>query len=277
LSRIVATILGCGPSPGVPRIGNDWGRCNPAQPKNRRTRCSLLVQQVAADGGTTTVLVDTSPDMRQQLLAAGVSHVDGVVYTHAHADHLHGIDDLRAFWMSSRRLVDVYADQGTSERILQAFRYCFETPPGGTYPPILRLNPIEAYAPLRIVGAGGPLELLPYRQHHGSIETLGFKVGGLAYSCDVSALDELAEATIEGADVWIVDALRREPHPSHFSVAETLAAIGRLRPRRAILTHMDYSLDYDALRAELPSHVEPAHDGMVISLDAADAPQSTSV
>jgi len=266
LSRLIATILGCGASPGVPRIGNDWGRCNPAQPRNRRTRCSLLLQQVGADGGTTTVLVDTSPDMRQQLLDAGVSHIDAVVYTHAHADHLHGIDDLRAFWMSTRRLVDVYADRVTSERILQAFRYCFETPAGGTYPPILRLNRIEACEPLWIDGAGGAMELLPYRQRHGTIETLGFKVHGLAYSCDVSALDDIAEAVIEGADVWIVDALRREPHPSHFSVAETVAAIDRLKPRRAVLTHMDYSLDYDALRAELPPHVEPAYDGLVFTL-----------
>jgi len=266
LSRLVATILGCGPSPGVPRIGNDWGRCNPGQPKNRRTRCSLLLQQVAANGGVTTVLVDTSPDMREQLLAAGVNHIDAVLYTHAHADHLHGIDDLRIFWMQTRRLVEVHADQATSDRILQAFRYCFETPAGGAYPPILRLNRIAAYEPIVIQGAGGPLEVMPYRQKHGGIETLGFKVHGLAYSCDVSALDDIAEALIEDADVWIVDALRREPHPSHFSVAETLAAIARLRPKRAILTHMDYSLDYDALRADLPAHVEPAYDGMVITL-----------
>ncbi len=266
MSRLVATILGCGPSPGVPRIGNNWGLCDPAQPRNRRTRCSLLLRQVGADGGTTTVLVDTSPDMREQLLAAGVGHIDAVVYTHAHADHLHGIDDLRAFWMSTRRLVEVYADQATSERILEAFRYCVETPPGGSYPPTLRLNRIEAYEPVRIAGAGGVMELMPYRQRHGSIETLGFKVHGLAYSCDVSALDDVSEALVEGCDVWIVDALRRDPHPSHFSLAESLAAIERLKPRRAFLTHMDFSLDYDALRAELPAHVEPAHDGLVITL-----------
>lgn len=266
MSRLVATILGCGPSPGVPRIGNDWGKCNPEQPKNRRTRCSLLLQQVGDNGGVTTVLVDTSPDMRAQLLGAGVSHIDAAIYTHAHADHLHGIDDLRAFWMSTRRLVEVYADDVTSERVLQAFRYCFETPAGGAYPPILRLNRIVPYEPLWIDGAGGPMELLPYRQRHGMIETLGFKVHGLAYSCDVSALDDIAEATIEGAEVWIVDALRREPHPSHFSVAEALAAVERLRPRRAILTHMDYSLDYDALRAELPADVEPAYDGLVVTI-----------
>ncbi len=265
MTRRVVTVLGCGPSPGVPRIGNDWGKCDPAQPKNRRSRCSLLLQQIA-DGGTTTVLVDTSPDMRAQLLAAGVNHVDAVLYTHAHADHLHGIDDLRAFWMRTRRLVEVHADAPTSVRILEAFGYCFATPPGGTYPPTLRLNRIVPYQPVVIDGAGGAMEILPFQQTHGSIGTLGFRYAGLAYSCDVSALDDQAQKTIEASDVWIVDALRHEPHPSHFSVSETLSWIARLGLARAVLTHMDFSLDYDALSAELPDHVEPAYDGMVIEL-----------
>ncbi len=265
MTRKVVTILGCGPSPGVPRIGNDWGKCDPTEPRNRRSRCSLLLQQVA-DSGTTTVLIDTSPDMREQLLAAGVNHIDAVLYTHAHADHLHGIDDLRAFWMQTRRRVEVYADTPTAARILEGFRYCFETPPGGTYPPTLRMNHIEPYRPIVIDGAGGPMEILPYQQTHGGIGTLGFRFGGLAYSCDVSALDDAAQAVIEGVDVWIVDALRHEPHPSHFSVPETLSWIARLGVRRAILTHMDYSLDYDALSAELPDNVEPAYDGMVVAL-----------
>ena len=265
MTRKVVTVLGCGPSPGVPRIGNDWGKCDPAEPKNRRSRCSLLMQQIGA-GGITTILVDTSPDMREQLLAAGVNHVDAVLYTHAHADHLHGIDDLRAFWMKTRRLVEVYADAPTSERILDAFGYCFRTPAGGSYPPTLRLNPIEPYRPLRIDGAGGTVEMLPYRQVHGGIGTLGFRFGGLAYSCDVSDLDEVAQKAIEGCDVWIVDALRREPHPSHFSVEETLSWIERLGVRRGLLTHMDYSLDYETLRRALPANVEPAYDGLVLEL-----------
>lgn len=266
MKDLVVTILGCGPSPGVPRIGNDWGSCDPVEPRNRRSRCGLLVEQRSGGSATTRVLVDTSPDIRAQLLGAGVEHLDGVLYTHAHADHLHGIDDLRAFWMKTKRRLDVHADAATSARILGAFDYCFRTPPGGTYPPILTMNRIEAYAPFSIGGAGGPLEIMPFDQAHGpGGATLGFRFGPLAYSCDVSALDDKAAATLEGLDVWIVDALRREPHPSHFSVKETLGWIDRLRPRRAILTHMDYSLDYSTLKSELPPNVEPAYDGMVIT------------
>ncbi|MCB1499180.1 MAG: MBL fold metallo-hydrolase [Bauldia sp.] len=265
--ELVATILGCGPSPGVPRIGNDWGRCDPSEPRNRRSRCSLLLARHDPAGGPSTqVLFDTSPDMRQQLLAANVNHLDAVLYTHAHADHLHGIDDLRAFWMKTRRLVDVYADETTAMRIHEAFRYCFETPAGGSYPPTLRMNRVTAYEPLVIIGPAGPLDVLPFTQRHGTATSVGYRIGGLAYSCDVSGLDDRAAAQLENLDVWIVDALRHEPHPSHFSVAEALAWIERLKPRRAVLTHMDSPLDYNALRRELPDHVEPAYDGMVIAL-----------
>lgn len=265
MTGLVATILGCGPSPGVPRIGNDWGHCDPAQPRNRRSRCALLVERRIEGRPPTRVLVDTSPDMRAQLLSAGVDHLDGVLYTHPHADHLHGIDDLRAFWMKSRHRVDVYADDATAGRILDAFRYCFETPPGGTYPPILTMRSIAAHQPFAIDGPGGPIAITPYDQTHGSGTSLGFRFGGLAYSCDVSAIDDRTATVLEDLDVWIVDALRREPHSSHFSVGEALAWIERLKPRRAILTHMDYSLDYDALRRELPPNVEPAYDGMTIT------------
>jgi phosphoribosyl 1,2-cyclic phosphate phosphodiesterase len=265
MTGFTATILGCGPSPGVPRIGNDWGQCDPAEPRNRRSRCALLVDRRGADGAMTRVLVDTSPDMRTQLLAAEVDHIDGVIYSHAHADHLHGIDDLRAFWMKTRRLVEVHADNETADRILEAFAYCFRTPRGGSYPPILRLNRIAPHEPLSIAGPGGPIDILPFVQTHGDGRSLGLRFGGLAYSCDVSALDERAAGLLTGLEVWIVDALRREPHPSHFSLAEALAWIDRLKPRRAILTHMDYSLDYATLRRELPEHVEAAYDGMVVA------------
>jgi phosphoribosyl 1,2-cyclic phosphate phosphodiesterase len=267
MTGLVATILGCGPSPGVPRIGNDWGSCDPNEPRNRRSRCGLLIERRTMDSAPTRVLVDSSPDIRAQLLDAGIDQLDGVLYTHAHADHLHGIDDLRAFWMKTKRRLDVYADDATSARILEAFAYCFRTPPGGTYPPILAMNHIDASAPLSITGASGPIDIAPFAQAHGpGGATLGFRFGPLAYSCDVSALDDRAASILEGLDVWIVDALRREPHPSHFSVRESLAWIERLKPRRAILTHMDYSLDYATLRSELPSNVEPAYDGMVIAL-----------
>jgi len=265
MTGLTATILGCGPSPGVPRIGNDWGQCDPSEPRNRRSRCALLVDRRGPDGALTRVLVDTSPDMRTQLLAAEVDHIDGVIYTHAHADHLHGIDDLRAFWMKTRRLVDIHADDETANRILEAFAYCFQTPRGGSYPPILRMNRITAYRPLSIAGLGGAIDVIPFVQSHGGGRSLGLRFGGLAYSCDVSALDDRAAEQLEDLDIWIVDALRRDPHPSHFSAGQTLEWIERLKPRRAILTHMDYSLDYATLKQELPDHVEPAYDGMVVA------------
>jgi phosphoribosyl 1,2-cyclic phosphate phosphodiesterase len=206
-------------------------------------------------------------DMRTQLLDAGVDHVDAVLYTHAHADHLHGIDDLRAFWMKTKRRVDVHADDLTAARIFEAFAYCFRTPPGGSYPPILNMNRIAPYMAFSIAGDGGPIDVLPVAQTHGpGGASLGFRFGPLAYSCDVSALGDRAASGLEGLDVWIVDGLRREPHPSHFSVREALEWVERLKPKRAILTHMDYSLDYATLKSELPPNVEPAYDGMVIAL-----------
>ena len=265
MSGVTATILGCGPSPGVPRIDGDWGRCDPSDSRNRRSRCSLLLQRVSG-AGTTNVLIDTSPDMRAQLLAARISHIDAVLYTHAHADHIHGIDDLRAFWMRSHQRVNVHADAATGARLLEAFRYCFETPPGSNYPPILNLNALNAYEPLTIDGAGGAIEVLPYRQVHGTVESLGFRTGRLAYSCDVSALDDDAQAIIQGVDTWVVDALRYDPHPSHFNLEQSLHWIDRLGVKHAVLTHMDFNLDYEELRRGLPAHVVPAHDGMVLAL-----------
>lgn len=269
-ARLKVIVLGCGSSPGVPRIGNDWGACDPGEPKNRRTRCSLIVERHdnSGHGGErpTRVLIDTGPDMRAQLLAADVNFIDAVVYTHAHADHVHGIDDLRAFWLETRRLVDVYADDATAARLVQAFGYCFATEPGSSYPPILKRHPIAVGQPLTIDGAGGPLTLTPFRQIHGDIETLGLRVGNLAYSCDISDLPPEALPQLAGLDVWIVDALRTKPHPSHFSVSEALTWIGRVKPQRAILTHMHVDLDYATLKRELPAGVEPAYDGMTIEL-----------
>lgn len=260
------TVLGCGSSPGVPRIGNDWGACDPANPKNRRLRCSLLVQRVAASGAVTNVLIDTSPDLRQQALAAGIGALDGVLFTHPHADHIHGIDDLRGFVLNMRRRVDLYADEPTMARLQEGFRYCFETPPGSDYPPLANARSITAGRPVTIDGAGGPVSALPIAQVHGRIRSLAFRIGGLAYSPDVSDFDDEAEYRLQDLDVWIVDALRPTPHPSHLSVDEALAWIERFKPRRAILTHMHVDLDYEVLRRSLPSHVEPAYDGMTIEL-----------
>jgi phosphoribosyl 1,2-cyclic phosphate phosphodiesterase len=266
-ARLRATILGCGASPGVPHIGNYWGACDPAEPKNRRSRCALLLERFETDERPTRVLIDTGPDIRSQLLAAQVDFVDAVIYTHAHADHLHGIDDLRAFWLKTKQLLDVYADSSTAERMRSGFGYCFATPPGGSYPPILQLNLIEPGAPLTITGAGGALAMVPFVQRHGDIHTLGIRAGGLVYSCDISALHEPALPHLAGVDTWIVDALRYAPHPSHFSVADALQAIARIRPRHAVLTHMHSDLDYATLRRDLPPGVEPAYDGMVLEFE----------
>ena len=262
------TILGCGSSPGVPRIGGDWGACDPRNPRNRRRRCSALVERRRAEGGVTRVLIDTSPDLRAQALDAGFGTLDGVLYTHAHADHVHGIDDLRGFVLNMRRRVDIYADAPTMARLKEAFGYCFATPPGSEYPPIVTGHLIVPDEPVTIEGAGGPITALPVAQAHGNVESLGFRIGGIAYSPDVSGLTLEAAEAFADLDLWVVDALRYRPHPSHFSLAETLQWIERLRPRRAVLTHMHIDLDYAKLSAELPAHVEPAYDGMAVELPA---------
>ena len=260
------TILGCGTSGGVPRVGDHWGACDPANPKNRRRRCSLLVERHGA-GGETGVLVDTSPDLRQQLLDAGTGWIDGVLYTHDHADHVHGIDDLRQVAFNGRRRVDVYFDEATGKLLRSRFAYCFESPAGSDYPPILRGHEIVAGEMVKIGGAGGAIEALPFRQIHGSGETLGFRFGGLAYSPDVSDFPEESLKALHDLDVWIIDALRPAPHPSHFSVEQALAWIARVKPKRAVLTHMHVDLDYATLARELPQGVEPAYDGMVLTTE----------
>jgi phosphoribosyl 1,2-cyclic phosphate phosphodiesterase len=262
-------VLGCGASPGVPRIGGDWGNCDPANPKNRRRRCSLLVQRIAP-AGATQVLIDTSPDLREQALAAGIGSIDGVLFTHPHADHIHGIDDLRGFVINMRRRVDVYADAATMARLEEAFGYCFATPPGSEYPPILNAHVIRAGEMVAI--AGGAIAALPVELVHGRIRSLAFRIGGLAYLPDLSDLEADAELRLQNLDVLILNALRRTPHPSHLSVDQSLAWIERLRPKRAVLTHMHSDLDYETLRRMLPPHVEPAYDGMVIELPIPAAP-----
>ncbi len=255
------TILGCGSSMGVPRAALGWGACDPNNPKNRRRRCSLLVERSNGEGRT-RVLVDTSPDLREQLLTADVHSLDAVFFTHAHADHTHGIDDLRAVFIHNRRRVDVYMDEATGRALEKKFRYCFETPPGSEYPAILQSHRMAPGEPVTIDGAGGPIMVLPVLQDHGDIHSLGFRFGGLGYSCDISGLPDESVTAFGGLDVWIVDALRYAPHPSHFSLDDALAWIGRVKPKRAILTNLHSDLDYEALRAKLPAHVEPAYDGL---------------
>lgn len=267
--RLIITILGCGSSGGVPRLGGpegkgEWGACDPQNPKNRRWRCSILVQR-QSPAGTTSLLVDTSPDMREQLLAACVSRLDGVIITHDHADQLHGIDDLRQVFHVTRRRVDVYADYRTLGAIRQRFGYCFETPPASVYPPILNACTIpKPYTEFAISGAGGPIPVRPFEQEHGEIRSLGLRFGPVAYSSDVNGLSDEAFAALEGVKCWIVDALRYTPHPTHANVETALSWIARLKPRHAVLTNLHLDIDYETLRRELPAGVEPAYDGMVI-------------
>jgi len=260
-----ATILGCGSSGGVPRVGAMWGACDPANPRNRRRRCGLLVERLGP-ARHTTVLVDTSPDLREQLLGVRAAALDGVLYTHDHADHTHGIDDLRYIAYAMKRRVDIWADAPTRASLEERFRYCFTAIPGSSYAPILNTHAICPPAPIPIEGPTGIIEAVPIVQDHGEIGSLGFRFGSLAYSPDISGVPQASLALLQGLDVWIVDALRVTPHPSHFSVKQALEWIARLRPKRAILTHMTSELDYDALKRELPEGVEPAYDGMVIEL-----------
>ena len=255
------TILGCGSSAGVPRIGNDWGKCDPNNPRNRRRRCSALVKR-SGPAGETRVLIDTSPDLREQMLSAGVEDIDAVLFTHEHADHTHGIDDLRAFFLMKRAKVDVWADDATGRMLTTRFAYCFYSPPGSDYPPILNLNPLEARTPVTFQGAGGSITALPFEVHHGSIDALGFRVGGMAYTPDIDGVPEQSLAALEGLDLWIVDGLRRTRHPSHWSLPQTLEWIARMKPRRAVITNMHVDLDFDTLARELPAAVEPAYDGL---------------
>ena len=257
------TILGCGSSGGVPRPALGWGDSDPTNPKNRRRRTSLLVERRGASG-ITRVLIDTSPDLREQLIDAEVDWLDGVLYSHEHADHTHGIDDLRALFIKRRRLVDVYLDEQTSKSMHARFGYCSKSPPGSEYPPMLREHGLMAGQPITIGGEGGTITALPILQEHGDISSLGFRFGNLGYSCDLSGMPAESAAALTGLDVWIVDALRHRPHPSHFSLADALAWIERLKPRRAILTNLHGDLDYAVLRKELPQNVEPAFDGMTI-------------
>jgi phosphoribosyl 1,2-cyclic phosphate phosphodiesterase len=259
------TILGCGSSGGVPRPALGWGDCDPKNPKNRRRRTSLLVER-GEGHAVTRVLVDTPPDLREQLLETGADGLDGVLYTHDHADHTHGIDDLRGFFIKRRRRVDVYLDERTANVVRRRFDYCFQSPPGSEYPPIVtehRLTPGKA---VTIQGEGGAITALPILQEHGDIPSLGFRFGNLAYCCDLSGIPPESISALADLDVWILDALRYRPHPSHFSLDEALGWIERLKPRRAVLTNLHSDLDYEVLRGKLPVHVVPAFDGMTLTV-----------
>ncbi|MFV2034135.1 MAG: MBL fold metallo-hydrolase [Halocynthiibacter sp.] len=265
MARLRFTILGCGSSGGVPRLGGHWGACDPENPKNRRQRCSILVERISATG-TTTILIDTSPDLRNQLLATGTGALDAVIYTHSHADHVHGLDDLRMIVFNMRARIPVWADSATQIDLLSRFGYAFEQPEGSPYPPILEMRTIDG--DITIEGAGGPLVLSPFKVGHGSIDALGFRIGGLAYLPDVAKMYDAAWQAVAGLDIWVLDALRRSPHPTHTHLEQSLEWIARAAPRRAVLTNMHIDLDYATLDAETPAHVTPAYDGMVLELES---------
>lgn len=258
---LTLTILGCGSSAGVPRPALGWGRCDPNNPKNRRRRCSLLVERVS-NPGTTRVLIDTSPDLREQLIDAKVDHIDAVFLTHEHADQTHGIDDLRSVVLHQRRRIPTYFNLSTAKDIMARFSYCFISPKGSDYPPILDRMAIEANESCKIEGKGGDVTLSAFLLQHGHIPTLGYRIGNAAYSPDVSDIPHESWPLLENLDLWILDGLRYAPHPSHFSVDDALSWIERFKPRRAIITNMHSDLDYEVLRHKLPDNVVPAYDGM---------------
>lgn len=261
--RRLFTVLGCASSPGVPRINGDWGACDPENPKNRRTRAAFLIRQIGADGGETTVVVDTGPDFREQMISNKVRSVDAVLYTHAHADHVHGIDDLRGFALSQRQRIPIYADPETMARIRAGFGYCLTTPEGSGYPPIVTANLIQSLDDLIVIeGAGGAVEITPLDQIHGSQRSLGFRIGNVAYCCDVSDFPKATVDRLRDLDVLIIDSLQYKPHPSHLSVDQALWWIEKINPKRAILTHMHVPLDYETVRTETPDRVEPGYDGL---------------
>lgn len=262
-----ATLLGCGSSGGVPRLGADgWGACDPANPKNARTRCSLLLRKTTP-AGETAALVDTSPDLRAQLLRENVTALDGVLLSHEHADQLHGIDDLRLVFHVERKRVQVYAAADTAGTVQGRFSYCFVQKPDSGYPPIADLHVLdEPFAQFDISGAGGPLPVLPFWVQHGAIRAVGYRLGPVAYTSDVNALDDAAFAALDGVGLWIVDALRYRPHVSHAHVDLALEWIAKVKPKRAILTNLHIDLDYETLRRELPDGVEPAFDGMTVEV-----------
>jgi len=262
-AQITAHILGSGSSGGVPRVGNHWGACDPQNPKNRRRRCSLLLHQDGPEGRS-TLLIDTAPELKDQLNDAACHRVDGVLFTHEHADQAHGIDDLRQLALIARARVNVWASPACLSVLTRRFDYCFKMEAVSDYPPILNAHVFDG--PFAVAGAGGPVRVTPISVAHGHLTAHGFRIGGLAYIPDVSDLDDAAFDALTGLDLLIVDALRYTPHPSHAHVEKTLGWIARAKPARAVLTNLHVDLDYATLASQLPPGIEPAFDGMVLQV-----------
>lgn len=251
------TILGCGASEGTPLLIGSWGKCDPTNPRNIRTRASIAVEK-----GDTTLIVDTSPDLRTQWLREGLGLPTAVFYTHDHADHTHGINDLRPFTYRLKKPVPIYSNKETLDSIKRRFHYAF--PSEGERPDIYKafLSAHELSGPVQI----GSIKVTPFDQDHGYMTSIGYRFDNVAYSTDVVRLDERAFGALEGVDVWIVDCVDREPKQSHSHLENTLKWIERVQPKQAYLTHMNFNMDYDTLVKELPKGVEPAYDGLVINL-----------
>jgi len=261
------TLLGTGSSGGVPRVGNEWGNCDPSSSRNRRKRCALLVERIDSADNRTTVLIDAGADLREQLLGAEVESIEAVLLTHSHADHIFGLDDLRQLAMLLKRSIDVYMDEATSQIVMRSFAYCFHQAQGSSYPKFCNEHRFEHPADLSLSGPGGELAVQSVIGEHGDIHALGFVFGSLAYVPDVKRIvDKTSLQRLEGLDVLILDALRYKRHPSHMSVEEALSFSELVKPRRTILTNMHSDLDYETLRASLPEGVEPGYDGMVVDL-----------
>lgn len=265
--KLIIRILGCGSSGGVPRIGNQWGACDPSEPKNRRSRSSILVTR-NGDQGSTRILVDTSPDLREQLLAADCAALDAVLYTHDHADQCHGLDDLRPIAYATRRQVPVYMNDTTRKTLHERFRYAFFQAEGSVYPAILDDHDMPSGNQWsEIPGKGGVIPFRPFEVNHGpNFIALGFRIGNLAYTPDISDIPDESLPTLEGLDTWIIDALRLDPHPTHFNLETALSWVHRMQPRKAILTNLHVDMDYQTLCRELPDGVVPAYDGMEVEV-----------
>ncbi len=260
------TLLGTGSSGGVPRIGNDWGSCDPSEPRNRRGRCSALAELFTDQTDEPTrVLIDTAPDMREQLLREKIGRLDAVLFTHDHADQTGGIDDLRMLALRQRAKVPVHMDEPTSRTLMRRAAYCFEG--SGAYPPILDVQPwLEPLRPCSIAGPAGELTILPLEQHHGHIRSLGFRIGGLAYCNDLHGLPDDSLDALAGLDVLVIDALRRTEHPSHLNLDQARALAARLKPGRTVLTNMHTDMDYRTLERELPGGIVPGYDGIKMEI-----------
>ena len=262
---LTLTILGSGSSAGVPRPALGWGACDPSNPKNRRRRCSLLVERTSS-AGTTRIVIDTSPDLREQLIDANVDHIDAVFLTHEHADQTHGIDDLRSVVMHQRRRIPVHMNQSTAAHMLLRFSYCFVSLPGSDYPPILDHLAIEGGESQTVEGKGGAVTLTAFDLQHGQIPALGYRIGDAIYTPDVSDIPRENWRYLENLELWIIDGLRWTQHSSHFSISDALSWIDRFKPRRAVITNMHADADYEVLRLSLPENIVPAYDGMRLTV-----------